>query len=376
VFLNLDLSGGGTAVDGVFVFNDTDDVLLCNLRIDGFAIGVQVAGSNPGGTGDGSNARIVLRNSEVTNNSGMGWLGNGRGCAIEYSRFDNNGFAEAVFNHNIYLGGEGTGERVVGNVLTRSAVVNGGCAGVSLVVHGVHDDLRIEGNTVSEPPGTATAGCWGIAVDPGYGTAEGFRNVVIARNLVHDVGNLSIGVAACDGCLIEDNVVVQAQPGVAISAPDRESGAGDLPLDAVTIRNNSILYAPGTSGAAIHLGSAGTGHEVVSNAVLHGGTSGACFQADLPDSAYSVFDYNLCRPPAGGAWGLDVGGLEQWQAARALDAHSRAADPRFRSIAAPYDFSAADGSPLIGGGDPVHSAPTSFSGAARDASPDAGAYER
>jgi hypothetical protein len=378
-FLNLDLSGGGKGGVGFFVYNDTDDVLMCNVRIDGFQIAVSIQGSNPPGTGDGDgkNERIVLRNSEITNNSGMGWLGAGNGSAVEYSRFDNNGFAEKVFNHNIYFGGEGSNERVVGNVLSRSAVVDGHCEAVSLVVHGVHDGLHIEGNTVSEPPGTAGAGCWGIAVDTGYSDAEAFRNVVIARNLVQDVGNLSIGISSCDHCVIEDNLVVQTQDGVAIAAPDRAGGSGDLTVDVVTIRNNSILYAPGVSGSAIWVGNEGTGHKVVSNAIRHGGPAGACFEAELPASAYAAFDYNLCLPPAAGTWAEGVGNLARWQAARGLDAHSSAVDPLFAAITASYDLSAASGSsPLVGAGDPVNSAILSFSGSARDTAPDIGAYER
>ena len=378
IFLNLDLSGGGTASTGFFVYNDTDDLLVCNVRIDGFQIGVQVAESNPkgSGNGDGKNERIVLRNSQVTNNSAQGWLGACDGCSVEYSSFDNNGFAAAVFNHNIYFGGSGSDERIVGNVLTRSAVVGGSCQGVSLVVHGVHDGLRIEGNKVSEPPGTAGPGCWGIAVDPGYGEAEGFRNLTIARNVVLDVGNLSIGVAACDTCVIENNVVVQTQSGNAIMAPDRERGADDSPQNAVTIRNNSILYKSGVGGTAISVDTEGAGHVVVSNAVKLGGPSGgACFSGGLTATAYAAFDYNICDPGLG-SWASGVGSLDKWTAARSFDSHSRVVDPGFAAISPPYDLSALAGSPLVGAGDPARSSPTSISGQARGAPPDVGAYQR
>jgi hypothetical protein len=378
VFLNLDLSGSGTAATGFFVYNDTDDVLVCNVRVDGFQIGVQVAESNPkgSGNGDGKNERIVVRNSQVTNNSGQGWLGACDGCSVEYSTFDNNGFAEAVFNHNIYFGGSGSDERIVGNVLTRSAVVNGSCQAVSLVVHGVHDGLQIEGNKVSEPPGTAGPGCWGIAVDPGYSEAEAFRNVTIARNVVQDVGNLSIGVAACDGCLIENNVVIQTQSGNAIMAPDRERGSSDIPDNAITVRNNSVLYKSGIGGTAIAVDTEGTGHVVVSNAIKLGGTAGgACFSGALAAAAYTAFDYNVCDP-ASGSWASGVGSIDKWASTRAFDLHSRAVDPGFSAVAPPYDLSVPAGSPLVGAGDPARSSSTTISGQARGLPPDVGAYQR
>jgi len=39
--------------------------------------------------------------------------------------------------------------------------------------------VTIEGNTIYQAPGTANSGCWGIAVDAGYGSAEIFSKVVI-----------------------------------------------------------------------------------------------------------------------------------------------------------------------------------------------------
>jgi hypothetical protein len=378
IYLNLDLSGGGTAGEGFFVYNDSDDVLICNVRIDGFQIGVNIQGSNPqgSGNGDGKNERIVMRNSQVTNNSAQGWLGACDGCTVEYSVFDNNGFGQAVFNHNIYFGGEGSDERIVGNVLTRSAVVNGSCQGVSLVVHGQHAGMRIEGNTISEAPGSAGPGCWGIAVDTGYSDAEGFHDLTIAGNLVEDVGNISIGVAACDTCVIENNVIVQSQEGDAIAAPDRDRGTNDTPETAVTIRNNSILYTSGISGTAIVLGTEGTGNVVVSNAIkTGGGASGTCFQADLAATAYAAFDYNVCDPGTG-AWAHGTGKLKDWQAKTGFDTHSLASDPGYLAVSPPYALSSGPSSPLIGAGDPARSSATSISGTPRGSPPDVGAYQR
>ena len=55
--------------------------LIGNRLIDGFDIGVHVAGSNPPNPGsDGRNERITLRGSRIVNNASMGFLGACDGC--------------------------------------------------------------------------------------------------------------------------------------------------------------------------------------------------------------------------------------------------------------------------------------------------------
>ena len=73
--------------------------------------------------------------------------------------FEGNG-TTAVYDHNIYISGSSGGETqgiiVRGNRLYRSALDGGGvCQGVSMVVHGEHRDLLIEGNEVWEDVGLA-----------------------------------------------------------------------------------------------------------------------------------------------------------------------------------------------------------------------------
>jgi hypothetical protein len=384
IVLNLEIAGSGASDSfGIFFYNDVKDVLLCNLHVHGFGVGVHVAGSNAivNPASDGLQKRIVLRNSEITDNVGQGWLGGGEDCAIEYNRFDNNGFGTATFDHNIYVSGS-VRMRVIGNLLTRAASIDGHCSGVSFVVHGQNDGLRIEGNTISEVAGTASPGCWGIAVDPGYSEPESFKNIVIARNIVKGVGNISIGVAACQDCLIENNVIIQNTSGNAIAAPDRDRGSDDAASTDVTIRNNSIYYASGVSGTAIVLGTEGTHHKLVSNAIMFdgeakGGEIRACFGADLASTAYDAFDYNLCQVSSAGKWEENTGALSAWQAASGFDKSSVTASPGFASITEPYDLSAADAtSPLVDHGDPANSATDSILGTPRDSHPDIGAYER
>ncbi|RKX36582.1 MAG: hypothetical protein DRP64_18415, partial [Verrucomicrobia bacterium] len=279
-FMNLDLQS--TDGDrGFFLYNDIDDVDICNVSIDHFNIGVHVAGSNKkrSAGSDGKNDRIVLKHSRITNSPAQGWLGSCDDCAIENSYFENNGFAKPKFNHNIYLSDSNKaiakGMRIVGNELYRSAILKGKCEGVSLVVHGQKDGLLIEDNLIREDLGAVGRSCLGIAVDTGYRNKEFFRNVVIRNNRIINVGPVSIGVTSCSSCLIENNVIVQEQPlnGRHIAAPNKKRASDDLPMTNITIRNNSIYVGPDSGGVGIKLAEEGQGHRVVSNAIFYAGTS-------------------------------------------------------------------------------------------------------
>lgn len=373
---NLDLRCTGCDdANGVFLYNDIDDVLIENVSIDGFGIGVHLAGSNPCSADpdcDGMNARLVVRGATITNNGAQGFLGGGDGLVIEDSYFENNG-GGTMFDHNIYVS-SGDNVRIAGNELYRSSLDDDGlCQGVSLVGHGGSTGLTIENNFVHEPVGGAGQGCWGIAIDPGYEESERFQGVVIRGNRVVNVGNLAIGVGACIYCLIENNVIIHQQDfGVtAIAAPDRNPGIGDAETTNITVRNNSILIE--SEGQGIRLNSEGTGHQIVSNAVRYTGSNNAweCLRADLPANHYDAIDYNVCGFAAG-EWAADVVDLAAWQAL-GWDLHSQAADPGFTGG---DDLSPASAqSAVVNAGHPTLSSPTDITGRLRDATIEAGAYE-
>lgn len=393
VFENLTLrcTSCGGAGWGFFLYNDIDHVVLQDVEIDGFALGVYVGESNPCADPacDGVNAGLTIRRARIVNSSTQGFLGAGDSLVIEDSYFENNG-TRAFLDHNIYLGGVSHGARISRNELFRSALNEAGsCSGVSLVAHGEHTDLV---NLIYEEVGKAEPGCWGIAVDPAYEEPERFQNVVIRRNEIRHVGNLGIGVASCVDCLIENNVVVNAQPFAVtgIAAPDRAAGPGDADPSNVDIRNNSILIAA-AGGAGIRVGGLGTGNLVGSNAVLYTGAAvdWYCMEVVLPDgtdigTVYEAVGHNLCWASelgAGGQWerytGTDPDPLTAWQNASGLGAGSIWADPEFADALGPdYNLRpASSASPLVDNGHPSLSAPTDISGAARDDAPDLGAYE-
>ncbi|WP_442498877.1 right-handed parallel beta-helix repeat-containing protein [Methylobacter sp. sgz302048] len=212
VVRNLSLKGTGTG-NGIFLFNDVDYVTIEGVTIDGFDIGIYSASANPPNPGANKvNDNIVLRNSTIINNKNQGWLGGCNDCVIDNNKFTNNGFGQKIFNHNIYISGaNNSGITISNNILNKSAFVAGKCAGVSLVVHGVVQDLTIKDNTVFEDIGAAEQACWGISVDPGYATEESFSNVIITGNKVTNVGNVGIGCASCTDLQILNNIITHSQ---------------------------------------------------------------------------------------------------------------------------------------------------------------------
>jgi hypothetical protein len=378
IFQNLDLRCtvcDSTNGKGFFLYNDVDDVLIENVRLDGFAIGVHLAGSNACSAApncNGLNERLTVRNATIINSHRQGHLGGGNDLVIEDSYFENNG-SGTVFDHNIYIS-EASNVRISGNELYRSSLnAQGKCNGVPLVAHGVMPNLVIENNLVREDVGFAEPACWGIAVDPAYSSAERFDNLVIRGNRVVNVGNVAIGSASCVDCLIENNVVIHEQAfGVrAIAVPNRTPAAGDAETTNVTVRNNSIFVS--SDGTAIQVNQEGTNHTIVSNAIHYTGNSSNwnCLDADLPVSSYDAIDYNVCGASYG-EWANGVGDLSAWQAA-GWGAHSQAADPGFSSSSdlSPASASAA----IVDAGHPTGSTDSDINGQPRDSAPDAGAYE-
>jgi hypothetical protein len=212
VIKNLSLKGNGYGY-GIFLFNDVDFVTIDGLILDGFNIGVYSAGANalnPEANQFNENIRFI--NSTITNNVTQGWLGACNNCLISHNQFVNNGFGRNILNHNIYIGGKNNfGITISNNMLYKSAIVNGKCSGVSLVVHGVVSDLTIKDNTIMEDLNAAEQTCWGISVDPGWDTEEFFTNVLIANNNIINVGNVGIGCASCTDLKILDNKILHSQ---------------------------------------------------------------------------------------------------------------------------------------------------------------------
>lgn len=365
----------GSGSYGFRVINDTNYVTVDNVAIDGFDDAIQMSDYG------GMSTHLTFSNLSITNNKRQGIQGKSYNLTIENTYFENNG-GGTIYDHNIYLSG-GNDVVIRGNELYRSSMdANGECHGTSLVVHGMVDTMLIEGNTIREDIGNASPYCWGIGINGGYGGAEAFDNVIIRNNTIINVGNVGIGVSACDDCLIENNTVrhQQAHGITAIAAPDMGRGDNDQPMNAVTIRNNSIFIASNNVG--IKLGFEGSNHSVVSNAIHYSGTGNfRCLDTSLAAGAYRAIDNNKCFFPntSSAEWergsGTSPTPLGAWQGVYGMGLNSGYGDPGFRNPEQGDFTPNSDSGGMVGFGHETLSAPNDFRGKSRDVQPDAGAFE-
>jgi len=367
VIRNLDLRGSGSST-GIFIYNDADYITLDSLDVSNFSVGVNCSESNPPANA-ASNARneyITLRNSNISNNIDIGYLGGCYNVLIENNRFDNNGFNPGALlnrNHNIYISSEGENVVIRGNKSTRSAVGAGLCQGVPIVVHGVQKGLVIENNYIDESAG-AHPGCYGIQVATGYGSvAESFRGTIIRGNKVINVGGIGIAVGSCPDCVIENNFIVREAPGIfiGIAMPDGTPTGGDALDTNLTVRNNSIYAAsPAYGSAGIRVETYGATHKVVSNLIYFGAgaSNSTCFSTKgLTLAGFTAFDNNLCYTAGSGTYSTGYATLAAAQAA-GFDKNGSNKDPMLQaipSLANGYAMKAKDGSPLLQAGNAVYS---------------------
>jgi hypothetical protein len=398
--MNLDLHG--TAKDtALFFWNETTNVDLCDLSMDGFFISVNMSGGDSPTYGIPSN--IVLRGSRITNNSNIGYIAVCDHCSVEDNYFDNNGVVNPT-THSVYFASQvwtvngqpvihtSTGMRLSRNEIHHSTIQ---CNGAPVVVHGRHQDVVIENNIIDAA--NATDGCWGPGVGcGGYPYGCWFRNTIIRGNTFKNLGNVGSESNNCVGCLIENNVFTMNRSGNAITlggerpraagdaAYSRWDGQPDDPTNNAIVRNNTIYFASSaTSGKGIAVTS-GTGHTLKNNAVYFAATTvgqsdNLCYSLPAnPTSALIAADYNICKIPTGAHWTSgppDYAGmtLAAWQAASGFEMHSKMTDPMFASL--PSSFVPAAGSPLVNAADATSSPSVDLNGKARGTSPDIGAFE-
>jgi parallel beta helix pectate lyase-like protein len=297
---NLELRGGGSGGNGIFVGALSGGILLDNLTIDGFAIGVYCGNDTDG---------ITFTNSLLTNNRNQGILWSCNNSLIENNIFRRNGYDRPVYDHSAYISGEAAKNITMrGNKLyDNSENASGVCESTGIVVHGVQNGLTIENNLLYQEPGKATVGCWAVIVDPGYlgSEVETFDGVVIRGNTIVNYGGVGIGCAGCRAPLIEKNtIVVESSPDViGIRIPDRQRPGNTSVDSGAIIRNNSIYfkttpaYAQGIAVAPNGSSTIGTNVQIHSNLIYFGpGSSNhQCFDiTSVSRSNFATFDNNLC----------------------------------------------------------------------------------
>jgi len=379
VFNGLHIIGDGSTGEAYFIYNQVNDVEMCDNEIEGVSIGHDNSGGNQPTY---HNSNLVFVQNYVHDCPGQGYLGIDDGTVVGENTFDNNGSARAQLNHNIYGGTRNTADGAIyrNNVLTRAAWTSGtGCQGASFTIHGTGiTNLYVIGNTVSEPLGAITPGCWGIAIAPGYpDVAESNTGVLIQGNTVVNVGNESIVCGSCINATIENNVVVNLQniTDVAIKVPDDEATAApaDFTSDQVRVRNNSVLLDNGTG---IFVGNEGTHHTVVNNAIRFTGSgTRICFNLNQPATSYDADDYNDCYNAGTWEGSTPTTSRTTWCSNRSADCNSKTTDPAYISITSPYNLAVLGTSPLVGMGSVTFGATISFTGTSRGGIVDSGAYQ-
>ena len=349
-FMNIAVNSGGQGVGAFTYDNLIGDVTFCNLEFANADIGYDLGGPV-------SVARIKVIGTRFINNANQGWLGSGQDLEVSNSYFYNNGYANTMFNHSVYLGSP---EAQDGFVLRNNEIHPPAATdGTAVVFHGLHTHVLVEGNLVVWDIGQPHAGGWGIAQGCG-GYSPNPSNgayVTLRGNTVINAGNMSLGIGCCQHCVLENNLIINTQQSTeALGAPQEDASgqSGYAPAltisSDVTVRNNTVYLTQG--GVGVRAGTEGTGYLVENNVVQ---TSGTCFQ--FGSGSFTSRDYNASYQCSDAAVG----------------SHSWKADPRW--VAPGTDFRPASGSPLLGAGDPAQSPNIDLAGATRPSTPSIGAYE-
>ncbi len=396
---NLDLHGTRTDT-AIFFWNETTDVDLCNLSMDGFNTSVNMSGGDKPEFGIPAN--IVLRRSRITNNSNLGYIAVCDNCAVEDCYFDNNGVVNAT-THSVYFastvwstGGKNVVHETVGMRLSRNEFHHSKvqCNGAPVVVHGRHKNVILENNTMDAV--SATDGCWGLGVGcGGYPYGCWFKDAIIRGNTIRGLGNTGTENNNCSNCIIENNLIILDRSGNGITLGGerpreaghaqytRSDGQLDQPTTNAVVRNNTIQFTDkAVSGRGISV-SSGTGHTLENNAIHFtvgkvGPSDNLCYGLPSnPTAAVTSVDYNVCEVPPGAHWtsAPDAGALslEAWQLLSSMDKHSRMQDPMFSDLESCLP---AAQSPLVNAGNPTHSPSVDINGRLRDSQPDIGALEQ
>ena len=392
IIRNLDLRGGGVmgvstgGESAIFLYWGVNDLVMENLEISGFTMGVYAAHLPKSATG-WENYRITLRNSYVHDNTAFSFLGGAADLLIENNVLDRNG-SRAIFDHDLYISSVQRGS-IRNNTITRSVLdSNGKCAGSVIVVHGAVDGLTIENNKIVQPSGGSIPTCFGIEISGGYDDAQGaeyFHDVVIRGNSVVNVGYIGIGVRNCARCVIENNALVWTGTGgsQAISMSVNNPSSYDERGGSLTIRNNSIFMQDSSgSPGAIRLLNEGSQHTVTSNLIVFGSataSSAMCFDTSTyAIGSFAAFDNNLCFRQGGPViYSASYATLAAAKLA-GFDVRGINADPLL--VATPsasnnYNMSIRSTSPAVNSGSLTLSAVKDITGRLRDAAPDMGAWE-
>jgi len=360
-------------MEAFFIYNNISNVKICDVDEEYLCIGAE----NAGGNANDDDMNIVTTNTYVGNNGAQGYLGGGTGQIITKSYYVNNGFETANLDHHIYISSNNaTGMQVTSCELYKAAQVGGHCSGATVVNHGLTGSLTIAGLWIHEDAGNATGSCYGLGINPGYTSFEGFSNVIINGNAIENVGGAAVDLSACHNCTVENTICLAAPTSgfecVALTNDGQGSGGGDWDNQSVAMINNTG-YGNGTSFSIRNTGTLMSSYNNVTFQTATG--SVPCFNYALATNAqYSGINNNWCFTPNGtGVWNQNGSqSLTTWRT-NGWDLNStQNTNPSFVNAristtfaGAIADFTPAVSSPLIGAGNVAGGATTDFNGKAR-----------
>jgi Right handed beta helix region len=272
---NLKIDGMGSSAWGLFLIHNLHHVTLEDSEITGFHIGLHSQTKPPHGVN-----HVTIRRNVISRNRGMGILGQFNHSVIEDNLFEGNNFSGSDYDHAVYLSGNDSGGRtnvLRNNVFRHNSVVDGVCRGGNVTMHGQMDGMLIEGNTIEQR--ASARSCWGFSINSGYKTAEWFRNFVIRRNTVVNLGECAFCINASPGIVVEDNRVLNDQKTAhtAVMIMRGNKGPGDVDDRDAVVRGNVVCFPLGVSGQ-VPLNLNSTGASVGGNVTLTGeaATRGVC----------------------------------------------------------------------------------------------------
>lgn len=250
IFRDLNMQGAGRGSWAFFMHHQLHDVLIEHVEMSGFEIGIHMQGQGA------AIHHVVVKDNYIHHNVDHGILGGANDLVVEGNTIAYNNPDGGGFEHGFYLSAVG-GRNVTirNNVFTNNSAPGGVCNGGNLTAHGQIDNLLIEGNTITQA--NSTIACYGISINPGYDTAEWFRNLVIRNNTLVDLG-CGICVTSAPGALVEGNRIVQTQArpagiNVGLATPD----PGDDADSGAVVRNNTACFVVDSGQAFVRTGGAG-----------------------------------------------------------------------------------------------------------------------
>ncbi|MHB8622368.1 MAG: hypothetical protein ACYC9J_05745 [Sulfuricaulis sp.] len=410
-FFNLDINNVATTFGVFLIWGGVKDMDVCDVDVTK-ATAVAYTATNS------TSKRISFRDSNYTHvgETGQGFLMACDNCSITNNNFDYTG-GPTNRDHPIYVGsnsepctsgcnapdsqyvsnlsaplsgglikgGLGTfsvtqGMRIANNTFKHSSQSGGVCVSTIIVVHEPHNGLVIEYNLVQEDASlSSNGGCYGIGVGSGNDEPGYYTNLAIRGNKIFNAGNTNIALGSCEDCLVENNLIANAYfSAVAIKVPNysQSTGVGPNLLNARTVvRNNTVYYGPGATGAsnvnpgAIQVGAEGSGYVVTNNSIYYNSTSEyngfGCFLFDLASGAYPDLSNNACYSLV-----KDYGNYSTYLNTNPIFVNP-GTDP------ATANYSPTTGSPLLGAGTTSSYAPEDINGVERSSTaPTIGAYEK